>query len=381
MKRFHGFCVKYDIQNPFPVTEHLLCCFAAFLADEGLAPQTGKAYLAALRNMQLSLGFPDPRDQSSLPILKRVQAGIRRVRMLKGSAAKIRLPITAPILHRIRDTLDASACPHKVALWAVAAVAFFGFFRLGELLPEKEASGGQTPFPLTFSDVAVDRNDSPRMIRIHLSRSKCDQFGNGADIFLGRIDSPICPVAALLGFLAARGSGSGPLFRRVDGRVITKVWFVEQLRVVLESVGLPQHQYAGHSFRIGAATTAALAGVEDSTIQALGRWSSAAFLQYIRMPREQLASLTAVMARVPHPPDCPRDHPRGQPDRVTVSVCVSQLVLAPRARCVFVCCHPTLSYRLINCPGLARGLGHSHGAGAGSFFPTCTLCPGGARPL
>ena len=30
-------------------------------------------------------------------------------------------------------------------------------------------------------------------------------------------------------------------------------------------------QYAGHSFRIGAATSVELAGVEDSSIQALGR--------------------------------------------------------------------------------------------------------------
>ena len=51
-----------------------MCCFAAFLADEGLAPHTGKGYLAAVRSMQISLGLPDIRDQSSLPMLKRVQA-------------------------------------------------------------------------------------------------------------------------------------------------------------------------------------------------------------------------------------------------------------------------------------------------------------------
>ena len=69
----------------------------------------------------------------------------------------------------------------------------------------------------------------------------------------------------------------------------------------------PQGDYAGHSFRIGDATSAALAGVEDSTIQALGRRQSAAFLQYIRMPREQLASIFealggAAVAPSPSPP-------------------------------------------------------------------------------
>ena len=53
-----------------------MCCFAAFLAYEGLAPQTGKGYMAAVRSMQISLGLLDLRDQSSLPMLKRVQAGI-----------------------------------------------------------------------------------------------------------------------------------------------------------------------------------------------------------------------------------------------------------------------------------------------------------------
>lgn len=71
-----------------------MCCFASFLAGEGLAPQTGKSYLAAVRSMQISLGLPDPREQSSLPILKRMQAGISRARMRKGPKSRVRLPIT-----------------------------------------------------------------------------------------------------------------------------------------------------------------------------------------------------------------------------------------------------------------------------------------------
>ena len=62
-------------------------------------------------------------------------------------------------------------------------------------------------------------------------------------------------------------------------------------------MGLPKELYAGHSFRIEAAATAAMAGVEDATIQTLGRWQSAAYLQYVRMPSEQLARLSAVLAR------------------------------------------------------------------------------------
>ena len=48
----------------------------------------------------------------------------------------------------------------------------------------------------------------------------------------------------------------------------------------------------GHSFCIGAPTSAVLAGVEDSTIQLLGRWWSAAFLRYIRTPHKQLAAMS-----------------------------------------------------------------------------------------
>ena len=177
-KRFHTFCTLYNIMSPFPVTEHLLCCFAAHLVDEGLSPQTVKAYLAGVRNMQLSLGLPDPRDQSSLPLLRRVQAGISRVRLQQGASAQIRLPVTPALLRRIRDHLDATSHPERLVLWAVACTAFFGFFRLGELLLD-----AQTVFNpaihIAWGDIAVDNSAQPSMIRVRLKQSKTDQFRTG----------------------------------------------------------------------------------------------------------------------------------------------------------------------------------------------------------
>lgn len=46
--------------------------------------------------------------------------------------------------------------------------------------------------------------------------------------------------------------------------------------------------YNGHSFRIGAATTAASVHMEDHIIKVLGRWSSDACFRYIRTPASVL---------------------------------------------------------------------------------------------
>ena len=94
-------------------------------------------------------------------------------------------------------------------------------------------------------------------------------------------------MAVVLGYIAIRGPQPGPFFLNPRGQPITKAHFVGEVRIIIGSLGFPQEQFAGHSFRIGAATSAALAGMEDSSIQLLGRWSSAAFLRYICTPPEK----------------------------------------------------------------------------------------------
>ena len=79
MNNFYSMCTSFAITNPFPVFEQTLCRFAAFLADEGMASQMIATYLSALQNTQISMGLLDPRDHSSFPVLRRVQAGRNRV--------------------------------------------------------------------------------------------------------------------------------------------------------------------------------------------------------------------------------------------------------------------------------------------------------------
>ena len=94
----------------------------------------------------------------------------------------------------------------------------------------------------------------------------------------------------------AQRNQPGALFLDSAERPAAKPWFMEQIHGVFSILGVPHRQYAGHSFRIGAATAAALAGVEDSMIQTLGRWQSSAFLQYIRTPKERLAAISRTLA-------------------------------------------------------------------------------------
>ena len=83
-----------------------------------------------------------------------------------------------------------------------------------------------------------------------------------------------------------------------NGAYLTRDLFVREVRKALIAAGIDQSKYSGHSFRIGAATTAAAAGIADSTIKMLGRWESAAYQLYVWLSREEHASISVTLAKV-----------------------------------------------------------------------------------
>ena len=64
------------------------------------------------------------------------------------------------------------------------------------------------------------------------------------------------------------------------------------------AAGTEENKYAGHSFRIGTATTAAQCGIPNATIQLLGRWESTAYLLYVRMPWDKLYSYSCYISYI-----------------------------------------------------------------------------------
>ncbi len=79
----------------------------------------------------------------------------------------------------------------------------------------------------------------------------------------------LCPVAALLTYMAERGKGRGPLFCFRDGRPLTRTRFVAKVIGALTTAGVDQAGYCGHSW--GDDDTS------DATIKMLGRWKSNAY--------------------------------------------------------------------------------------------------------
>jgi len=291
--KFNQFCSLVNISTPYPLSTPTLCSFASYLASINLSPQTIKTYLAAVRFMHIYLGFPDP--PSSSPTLKLVQRGIARNYAVAQPSPYRRLPLTPNILRGIRSLWLPRQYMHDTIMeWAAICTCFYGFFHLGEITSPTETIYDAS-IHLCFGDLAVDDLSDPRILTLTLKQSKTDQLRSGANVCIAKTGTDLCPVAALLSYVAIRGDKPGPLFIYENGKFLTQARLISSIRLSLNQLGLNPADYCGHSLRIGAATSAAANGLQDSTIKTLGRWKSNAYQRYIQVSKETLSVSASVI--------------------------------------------------------------------------------------
>ena len=144
---------------------------------------------------------------------------------------------------------------------------------------------------LGVADVAVDSHSSPSCLRLRVKALKTDPFRKGCFLHIGKGEFLLSAIHSLLTYLNLRGHAPGPLFLFKDGQPLSRALLTSWLHDILSLAGI-QGNFSSHSFRIGAATVAARNGIPDHQIQTLGRWTSSAYLSYIRTPVESLSRLS-----------------------------------------------------------------------------------------
>ena len=279
-KRYLEFCKTYNCEA-LPGSELTLAYCAASLTKT-LQRTSVRTYMSAVWNLHLELGLPYP-DKPAI-LLTRVMRGISR----SDSQQRGRLPITVPLLRELCQRLEAmQLCPKQATMMLKAAFSLtvHGFMRCGEL------TAG-----LTRAHIAVD--PSGNFLQVRLDRSKTDPCGKGVIITIGASkDLRICPVKAMAVYLSVRPGGVRSLFVPHNGSELTREKVTQELRTLLTACGARNLQeYSSHSFRLGAATPAATAGVPERITHHMGRRRSNTVRQYIRIPQQEVMAVSAQLA-------------------------------------------------------------------------------------
>lgn len=253
------------------------------MAKEG-APATAKLIVAAIRFHHIKLLGRAPSYDHA--VIQQLTKGISNAALLEATPRPRRVALSPLDVAAILEVLPRIVRDlYEFRLYRAAfLLAFGGFLRVSEYTAASSVSEGDRCLKLTSLEL------TPTTATIMLSRTKTSI--RPVLVTVQASSGPLCPVAALNSYLALRGNQDGPLFRFADGRFLSAKTVNSVLKLAALRAGLDPATVSSHCFRIGAATSAAAAGVPSPVVQAFGRWSSGAFHGYIRPNVHSLKSVS-----------------------------------------------------------------------------------------
>jgi len=267
LNAFASFRAAYELGQIWPTNTHQVILFMAYCFEVGRAPSTIATYIAGINYYHKLHGWED--FQNSFIITKALDVCKRR-----PHRKDLRAPITIDVLVALCLVL-LQTCYNRfetLLFHALFTLAYFGSFRVGELV----ASGSSVNLFVKDLELTVD------YICITLRYYKTNQRGKPVTVKLPREPrAEICPVRAIKAYLDL-GVSDGPLFRHMDGSLVTRQQFSGVLAKCLRKTKYSTGHFRSHSFRIGRATDLAKQGLPDEKIMLLGRWHSDCFKRYVR---------------------------------------------------------------------------------------------------
>ena len=274
LNSFNSFRSLYELQELWPPTIEQIVMFVSWLSLQGLAHSTARLYVKAV-GFQCKMKIVS--DVTRHYVIEKALEGFKR--SSSGKARKSRLPITPQLLQRILSVIPV-VCSNSYESYLFSAaycLAFAAFLRVSELAV---SSTKYVSNVLLNSDVEVNEKDGTAKITIRFS--KTDQAGVGSVLIINRTGTELCAVSRLVEFVKRRPPIVGPFFCHLNGKPLTQYQFTAILKKCVCSFQPDYGKFTSHSFRIGAATAAAMAGYSVETIKQAGRWRSDAYRRYLK---------------------------------------------------------------------------------------------------
>ena len=273
-RSYLAFCQHYNLQDldPAPLT---LCLYLEFLARSFHSHRSILNYLSAVRTLHNKLGAPcSAMDSYDVHLMQRALS------LTLDRSLPMRQPITVEILTQLLQVCDASG-PYGVIYRCIFTMAFFGMFRLSNLVPPTASS-----FTVRENLCSADVWEHPPGL-IVMSRWSKTRQRRGQTHFVGlprlKNQPDLCPVRSHCQYRAIvpAGGPTVPMFRTPNGRVVTQAMVREALRLMLRSTGHSPSLLTFHGFRKGGAQLCYSLGVDTAHIKAHGGWASDCVWDYI----------------------------------------------------------------------------------------------------
>ena len=268
-------------QEIFPVSVDSALLFIAYLHLSEISAASIQTYVAALSFFNRLIGA---QNLGATFVIQKALVGAQRT----SPAPTTRLPIHLSMLHHLLDTVSQQNAGYDRGLFrAMFTTAFHGFLRIGEITIRARNS---PHYVLQFHECTVHTSVARRGVEVTLTHFKGNTARTPFAILIPPYSKPqYCPMAIMTEYLSLRGKKPGALFLDSTGQPITRTSFTAFLNKTLVAAGYSTSFFKPHSFRIGAATSAAAQGVSDDIIQRLGRWRSNAYQRYVKIPLFQNA--------------------------------------------------------------------------------------------
>ena len=204
-------------------------------------------------------------------------------KLLSGESRKA---MSLPILKLLGHQLATSQLSDdsKRVIWSASVIAFFGPFRLGEILSKNEKSFNPME-TLLWRDIRFYKDSVLIRVKIPKNRNPNGEF---IDLFEFKHHN-CCPVETLLNLKSSKTNkitDNSPVFMFESGTLLTPRAMSHTIRSLLEpKLGSAASMLSGHSFRAG--IPSALSNhpelASDEEIKAWGRWDSSACNVYKRL--------------------------------------------------------------------------------------------------